>query len=195
MPANTSMQGTYIPQYTQVPQSNVSVEVRNVLLHSHFTDGSMTNWSSSPLQYINRNLPSYNRLPWRRPQNTQTTPTSTASEEETLVGLLESVSWATCRPYSSAHSDSGQYTPDRRRNTDQTVTLKTKGYFQIRGYGKLLDTWNIYFDNRTWLFCWRKRKTHHTHTLFSVHVLTNDFSHYSGENENQQYKLHHHVSF
>ncbi|XP_070300681.1 RNA-binding motif, single-stranded-interacting protein 2 [Salvelinus sp. IW2-2015] len=27
MPANTSMQGTYIPQYTQVPQTNVSVEV------------------------------------------------------------------------------------------------------------------------------------------------------------------------
>uniref|UniRef100_A0A674BXR1 RRM domain-containing protein n=1 Tax=Salmo trutta TaxID=8032 RepID=A0A674BXR1_SALTR len=43
MPANTSMQGTYIPQYTQVPQTNVSVEVRNVLLHSHFTDGSMIN--------------------------------------------------------------------------------------------------------------------------------------------------------
>uniref|UniRef100_A0A4W5K5Z9 RNA binding motif, single stranded interacting protein 2b n=1 Tax=Hucho hucho TaxID=62062 RepID=A0A4W5K5Z9_9TELE len=43
MPANTSMQGTYIPQYTQVPQTNVSVEVRKVLLHSHFTDDSMIN--------------------------------------------------------------------------------------------------------------------------------------------------------
>uniref|UniRef100_A0A4W5PGA6 RNA binding motif, single stranded interacting protein 2b n=1 Tax=Hucho hucho TaxID=62062 RepID=A0A4W5PGA6_9TELE len=32
MPANTSMQGTYIPQYTQVPQTTVSVEVRTVLL-------------------------------------------------------------------------------------------------------------------------------------------------------------------
>uniref|UniRef100_A0A8C7PLY8 RNA binding motif, single stranded interacting protein 2b n=1 Tax=Oncorhynchus mykiss TaxID=8022 RepID=A0A8C7PLY8_ONCMY len=32
MPANTPMQGTYIPQYTQVPQTTVSVEVRNVLL-------------------------------------------------------------------------------------------------------------------------------------------------------------------
>uniref|UniRef100_A0A8C7INF6 RNA binding motif, single stranded interacting protein 2b n=1 Tax=Oncorhynchus kisutch TaxID=8019 RepID=A0A8C7INF6_ONCKI len=31
MPANTSMQGTYIPQYTQVPQSNVSVEELAVL--------------------------------------------------------------------------------------------------------------------------------------------------------------------
>lgn len=27
MPANTSMQGTYIPQYTQVPATNISVEV------------------------------------------------------------------------------------------------------------------------------------------------------------------------
>lgn len=27
MPANTSMQGTYIPQYTQVPGNNISVEV------------------------------------------------------------------------------------------------------------------------------------------------------------------------
>lgn len=27
MPANTSMQGTYIPQYTQVPAANISVEV------------------------------------------------------------------------------------------------------------------------------------------------------------------------
>uniref|UniRef100_A0A674ER02 RNA binding motif, single stranded interacting protein 2b n=1 Tax=Salmo trutta TaxID=8032 RepID=A0A674ER02_SALTR len=36
MPANTSMQGTYIPQYTQVPQTTVSVEVRNVL--RQFTD-------------------------------------------------------------------------------------------------------------------------------------------------------------
>uniref|UniRef100_A0A674BYH4 RRM domain-containing protein n=1 Tax=Salmo trutta TaxID=8032 RepID=A0A674BYH4_SALTR len=31
MPANTSMQGTYIPQYTQVPQTNVSVEELAVL--------------------------------------------------------------------------------------------------------------------------------------------------------------------
>ncbi|CAB1330117.1 unnamed protein product [Coregonus sp. 'balchen'] len=31
MPANTSMQGTYIPQYTQVPQTNVSVEESAVL--------------------------------------------------------------------------------------------------------------------------------------------------------------------
>lgn len=27
MPANTSMQGTYLPQYTQVPAANISVEV------------------------------------------------------------------------------------------------------------------------------------------------------------------------
>ncbi|KAL2104267.1 hypothetical protein ACEWY4_001135 [Coilia grayii] len=30
MPANTAMQGTYIPQYTQVPPSSVSVEENNV---------------------------------------------------------------------------------------------------------------------------------------------------------------------
>lgn len=29
MPANTAMQGTYIPQYAQVPPSSITAEVRN----------------------------------------------------------------------------------------------------------------------------------------------------------------------
>lgn len=34
MPSNTSMQGTYIPQYTQVPATNISVEVKpSVVFH------------------------------------------------------------------------------------------------------------------------------------------------------------------
>lgn len=97
MPANTSMQGTYIPQYTQVPGTNISVEVGSscaALTQSVGLNPSLKIFLLLLLSVILtiycfpafRTAPSNSPLPSRRPRNTQATPTSITSEEVAVVG-------------------------------------------------------------------------------------------------------------
>uniref|UniRef100_A0A672H7M4 RNA binding motif, single stranded interacting protein 2b n=1 Tax=Salarias fasciatus TaxID=181472 RepID=A0A672H7M4_SALFA len=95
MPANTSMQGTYIPQYTQVPATNISVEVnrvRFVPLRSRFETPAV---SFNLCRLSLRKVPSNNLLPSRRPQITQPTPTSITSEQvgPGVSGVLGTFYW------------------------------------------------------------------------------------------------------
>lgn len=95
MPANTSMQGTYIPQYTQVPGTNISVEVGSSC--AALTQSGGLNPSCKTVVVVLiiltiycfpafRTAPSNSPLPSRRPRNTQATPTSITSEEVAVVG-------------------------------------------------------------------------------------------------------------
>lgn len=93
MPANTAMQGTYIPQYAQVPPSSITAEVRKPLHAELFQvfqslihcDVLSVMLTSCHCRKIASNS---SRLPQRHPQTTQHTPTSMASEEEVGYFLL-----------------------------------------------------------------------------------------------------------